>query len=56
MARLRLAIVVGSIGPNRLAARAVQWIEAISMRDDFDVGLVDLKDHPAPLFASGSSA
>jgi len=56
MAMLRLAIIVGSVRPKRLAARAVQWIEAISMRDDFDVGLVDLKDHPAPLFASGSSA
>jgi len=37
MARLRLAIIIGSMRPNRLAARAAQWIEAISMRqDDFD--------------------
>jgi hypothetical protein len=44
--------------PNRLAARAAQWIEAISMRqDDFDAPeLIELKDHPMPLFASGSSA
>jgi len=34
----------------------VQRIEAISMRDDFDTGLIDLKDYPAPLFVSGSSA
>lgn len=56
MSKPRLAIVVGSIRPNRFADRAAKWIEAIArQRGDFDVELLDLRDYPMPLFAEEAS-
>src|SRR5580704_13109249 len=56
MSNPKLAIVIGSIKPNRFAAHAAEWIEQIArQRRDFDVELVDLKDYPMPLFAEEAS-
>src|SRR5687767_12028238 len=56
MSKPKLAIVVGSIRPNRFADHPAQWITEIAkQRGDFDVELIDLKDYPLPLFAETSS-
>jgi NAD(P)H-dependent FMN reductase len=52
MTKPRVAIVIGSIRPNRFADRVAQWIAtAARARGDFDVEVIDLKDYPMPLFA-----
>jgi NAD(P)H-dependent FMN reductase len=56
MARPRLAVIIGSIRPNRFADHPAQWIGEIArQRGDFDIELVDLKDYPMPLFAEAVS-
>ena len=56
MGRPKLAIVIGSIRPNRFADHPAQWItEIATRRGDFEVELVDLKDYPMPLFAEAAS-
>ena len=56
MGKPKLAVVVGSIRPNRFADHPAQWITQVAMeRDDFEVELVDLKDYPMPLFAEAAS-
>jgi len=56
MSKQRLAIVIGSIRPNRFGGHAAQWIEEIARRrTDFEVELIDLKDYPMPLFAEEAS-
>jgi NAD(P)H-dependent FMN reductase len=56
MSKSRLAIVIGSIRPNRFGIHAAQWMEEIARRrTEFDVGLIDLKDYPMPLFAEEAS-
>lgn len=56
MARPKLAIIIGSIRPNRFADHPAQWItEIATQRGDFDVELIDLKDYPLPFFAEAAS-
>ena len=56
MNRPRLAIVIGSIRPNRFGIHAAQWVEEIARRQtEFEVELIDLKDYPMPLFAEEAS-
>jgi len=56
MSQPKLAIIVGSIRPNRFADHAARWIEGIArQRDDFDVEVIDLKNYPMPLFAEEAS-
>jgi NAD(P)H-dependent FMN reductase len=56
MSRPKLAIIIGSIRPNRFADHPAQWIEKIAQaRGDFDVEVLDLKDYPLPLFAEAAS-
>src|SRR5258708_30549458 len=56
MSEPKLAIVIGSIRPNRFGGHAAQWIEEIARRrTDFEVELIDLKDYPMPLFAEEAS-
>jgi NAD(P)H-dependent FMN reductase len=56
MTKPKLAIIVGSIRPNRFADHAARWIEEIArQRRDFEVELIDLKDYPMPLFAEEAS-
>ena len=51
MSKPKLAIVIGSIRPNRFADHAAQWIAAAARaRGDLDVEVIDLKDYPMPLF------
>lgn len=52
MAKPKLAVIIGSIRPNRFATYPAQWItEIATKRGDFDVELIDLKDYPLPMFA-----
>jgi len=56
MSKLKLAIVIGSIRPNRFGGDAAPWIEEVARRrGDFEVELIDLKDYPMPLFAEEAS-
>jgi NAD(P)H-dependent FMN reductase len=56
MSKLKLAIVIGSIRPNRFGGHAAQWIEEVARRrGDFEVEFIDLKDYPMPLFAEEAS-
>src|SRR6201987_2437187 len=56
MSKPKLAIVIGSIRPNRFGGHAAQWIEEIARRrPDFEVELIDLEDYPMPLFAEETS-
>jgi NAD(P)H-dependent FMN reductase len=56
ISKLRLAVVIGSIRPNRFADHPAQWIAALArQRGDFDVEVIDLKDYPMPLFAEEAS-
>ena len=56
MAKLKLAVIIGSIRPNRFADHPAQWIaEMARQRGDFEVEIVDLKDYPLPLFAETTS-
>jgi NAD(P)H-dependent FMN reductase len=44
MSKLKLAIVIGSIRPNRFAGHAAQWIEeAVRRRGDLEVELIDAR-------------
>jgi NAD(P)H-dependent FMN reductase len=56
MSKSRLAIVIGSIRPNRFAIHAAQWMEEIARRrTEFEVEVIDLKEYPMPLFAEEAS-
>jgi NAD(P)H-dependent FMN reductase len=56
MGKPKLAIVIGSIRPNRFADHPAQWITEIArQRGDFDVEVIDLKDYPLPIFAEEAS-
>ncbi|MGD9867931.1 MAG: NADPH-dependent FMN reductase [Hyphomicrobiales bacterium] len=56
MAKPRLAVVIGSIRPNRFADHPAGWItEMARSHGGFEVELVDLKDYPMPLFAEKAS-
>lgn len=56
MSKPKLAVVIGSIRPNRFADHPAQWIaEVARQRGDFDVEVIDLKDYPMPLFAEEAS-
>jgi NAD(P)H-dependent FMN reductase len=56
MAKPKLAVVIGSVRPNRFADHPAQWIaEFATQSGKFDVELIDLKDYPLPLFAEAVS-
>lgn len=56
MSKPKIAIIIGSIRPNRFADHAAQWIEEIArQRGDFDVEPIDLRDYPMPLFDEEAS-
>jgi NAD(P)H-dependent FMN reductase len=47
----RIALIVGSTRPTRFADKPAQWmLKQAQARDDFEVELVDLRDHPLPFF------
>lgn len=48
---LKLALIVGSTRPNRFADRPRDWIVAgAKERRDFQLDVLDLREHPLPLF------
>jgi NAD(P)H-dependent FMN reductase len=48
----RIALIVGSTRPTRFADKPAQWmLQQAQARDDMEVELVDLRDHPLPFFA-----
>jgi NAD(P)H-dependent FMN reductase len=52
----KIAVIIGSIRPNRFGDKAALWIlEHAKARNDFDVELVDLADYPLPLFDAPAS-
>jgi NAD(P)H-dependent FMN reductase len=53
---LRLQIIVGSTRPGRFADKPVAWLkDRIAGRDDFELDVLDLRDHPLPFFDSPMS-
>ncbi|WP_431015356.1 NADPH-dependent FMN reductase [Bradyrhizobium pachyrhizi] len=55
-AKPRIALVIGSIRPTRFADKPAQWmLKQARARDDMEVELVDLRDHPLPFFAEVAS-
>jgi NAD(P)H-dependent FMN reductase len=49
--RPRIAVIIGSTRPTRFADTPAQWIlQQARSRGDMDVEVVDLRDHPLPLF------
>ena len=52
----RIALVIGSTRPTRFADKPAQWmLKQAQARDDMEVELVDLRDHPLPFFAEMAS-
>jgi NAD(P)H-dependent FMN reductase len=48
---LHIQIIVGSTRPGRFADKPLAWLlDRLSDRSDFDFEVVDLRDHPLPLF------
>jgi NAD(P)H-dependent FMN reductase len=56
MSKPRIAVIVGSIRPNRFGDKPANWIlEHARARHDFEVELVDLADYQLPLFDAPAS-
>lgn len=50
---LRLQIIIGSTRPGRFADKPVAWlVDRLAEREAFDLDVVDLRDHPLPLYNS----
>jgi NAD(P)H-dependent FMN reductase len=46
-----IQVVVGSTRPGRFADKPVAWlVDRLGDRDDLDLEIVDLRDHPLPLY------
>jgi NAD(P)H-dependent FMN reductase len=57
MKKSRLAIVIGSIRPNRFGIHAAKWMEEIAWRrTEFEVELIDLRDYHAAVRGGGFPA
>jgi NAD(P)H-dependent FMN reductase len=56
MTKPKIAVILGSIRPNRNGDKPAQWILNLAKeRGEFDVEFVDLKDYPLPLFDAPAS-
>ncbi|CAB3810784.1 NADPH-dependent FMN reductase [Paraburkholderia fynbosensis] len=52
----RIALIVGSTRPTRFADKPAQWmLKQAQARQDMEVELVDLRDHPLPFFSEPAS-
>lgn len=52
----RIALIIGSTRPTRFADKPAQWmLKQAQARDDIEVEMVDLRDHPLPFFAEVAS-
>src|SRR5580692_9496305 len=53
---LRLQLIIGSVRESRFADKPAAWIQdRLSGREDFELDVLDLRDHPLPLFNSPMS-
>lgn len=53
---LRLQIIIGSTRPGRFADKPVAWLkDRLAGRDEFELDVLDLRDHPLPFFDSPTS-
>ena len=51
MARIKIAVIIGSTRAARFADKPARWIYDIaSQRDDMTVEILDLRDYPMPFF------
>jgi len=56
MSKPKIAVIVGSIRPNRFGDKPAKWIfDHAKLRHDIEVELVDLKDYKLPLFDAPAS-
>ncbi len=56
MTKPKIALIIGSTRPTRFADKPAQWmLKQAQAREDLDVELVDLRDHPLPFFAEVTS-
>lgn len=56
MSKPKIAVIIGSIRPNRFGDKPAKWIaDHAKARGDADVELVDLADYPLPLFDAPAS-
>ena len=47
----RIALIIGSTRPTRFADKPAQWmLKQVQAREDMEVEVVDLRDHPLPFF------
>jgi len=47
----RIALIIGSTRPTRFADKPAQWmLKQAQAREDIEVELIDLRDHPLPFF------
>jgi len=52
----RIALIIGSTRPTRFADKPAQWmLKQARARNDMEVEVVDLRDHPLPFFAEKAS-
>ncbi|WP_158808934.1 NADPH-dependent FMN reductase [Beijerinckia sp. L45] len=52
----KIALVIGSTRPTRFADKPAQWmLKQAQGRDDIEVEIVDLRDHPLPFFSEFAS-
>jgi NAD(P)H-dependent FMN reductase len=53
---LKIQIIIGSTRPNRFADKPVAWlVDRLSDRPEFELDVLDLRDHPLPFFDSPMS-
>jgi NAD(P)H-dependent FMN reductase len=51
MAKLKIAIVLGTTRAARFGHKPAQWVQGIAaQRDDIETEIVDLRDYPMPFF------
>ncbi len=56
MNKPKIAVIIGSIRPNRKGGDVGKWVYDLATKTgQFDVELVDLKDYPLPLFDAPAS-
>jgi NAD(P)H-dependent FMN reductase len=52
----RIALIIGSTRPTRFADKPAQWmLKQAQARQDMEVEVIDLRDHPLPFFAEVAS-
>ncbi len=52
----RIQVLIGTTRPDRFADKPVAWlVDRLTARDDLEIELVDLRDHPLPFFEGAMS-